>query len=52
MDLDIYTSTKNWKFTELDELAEERFSRLEELTRGEAPENFYHSTPLPTQSKP
>jgi hypothetical protein len=22
MDLDIYTSTKNWKFTELDELAE------------------------------
>lgn len=44
MDLDIYTSTKHWKFTELDELAEERFSRLEELTRAEAPENFYHST--------
>lgn len=30
MDLDIYTSTKHWKFTELDELAEEQFSRIEE----------------------
>lgn len=44
MDLDIYTSTKHWKFTHLDELVEERFSKLEEVTRAEAPENFYHST--------
>jgi hypothetical protein len=30
MDLDIYTSTKNWHFSSLDEQAEEKFSRLEE----------------------
>ena len=44
MDLDIYTTTKNWQFTAIDEQAEEKFSQLEELTRKSAPENFYHST--------
>jgi len=37
MDLDIYKSTKNWQFTHLDELAEEKFSIIEEKTRFKAP---------------
>lgn len=52
MDLDIYTATKHWTFTHLDEIAEEKFSRLEEHTRKSAPEDFYHSTPRPTQNRP
>lgn len=46
MDIDIYTTTKNWQFTETDEKAEEKFSQLEEVTRKAAPENFYHSTSI------
>lgn len=52
MDFDIYTSTKNWQFSHADELAEQKFSLLEEHTRSSAPENFYHSTPAPTQNRP
>jgi hypothetical protein len=37
MDLDIYTTTKNWQFTETDEKAEEKLSKLEEVTRNSAP---------------
>ncbi len=51
MDLDIYTTTKNWTFTAVDEQAEEKLSRLEEETRKSAPENFYHSNPGSTQSR-
>lgn len=51
MDFDIYTSTKNWQFTHLDEVAEEKFSVLEEQTRSKAPENFYHSNNFLIQSK-
>jgi len=52
MDFDIYTSTKSWQFTHLDEVAEEKFSILEEQTRSKAPENFYHSNIFFNQSKP
>lgn len=52
MNFDIYTSTKSWQFTHLDEVAEEKFSILEEQTRSKAPENFYHSNIFFNQSKP
>lgn len=52
MDLDIYNTTKNWCFTELDQEAEEKFSQIEQATRAQAPENFYHSNFCPSQNRP
>ena len=51
MDLDIYNTTKNWCFTELDQEAEEKFSQIEHATRAQAPENFYHSNFWTSQNR-
>lgn len=48
----IFTSTKNWKFTTLDRLAEQRFALLQEDTIKDLPDSFYSGNNQHMQYEP
>jgi hypothetical protein len=45
MKANIFTSTKHWKYTSLDELAEQRLEEIVKIVNASLPADFY-SSPL------